>query len=240
MMKNLIVALMLVSGSAFAKSKATANASTEKVDTAVVVAETVNTESSGAESDPLLALQTGTVEKTVNATSETTPIVDKEKAAENEIALHLDKKDAKAAESSPFARVLFGLVVLAALTGGAWYYMRHSRKLGTNKSANHIKIVSQHWLGPKKSLAIIRIAGESILIGVTEQNINLIKPLSLLDDEIPEEAAPKQFKHALKQTNVAAGVDIVEAAEEDFQMSGLNQIKDVVTKRLKEMRSISR
>ncbi len=87
----------------------------------------------------------------------------------------------------------------------------------------------------------MRVAGESILIGITDHNISMIKSLSLLDDEVPEEA-PKSFGHVLgdfheeektsskKRSAKESELD----SDEEFAIRG---IKDIVSKRLKGMRS---
>jgi flagellar protein FliO/FliZ len=100
--------------------------------------------------------------------------------------------------------------------------------------------LTQHYLGPKKSLAIIRVAGESILIGVTDTNINMIKSLALLDDEVPEEIHSNNFADlfgGVPSTSAKATADSESAdadPEEEFSIRG---VKDVVSKKLKGMRS---
>ena len=101
--------------------------------------------------------------------------------------------------------------------------MKKSKRPDSNKK---IKILTQHHLGPKKSLAIIRVAGESLLIGVTDHSINLIKPLSLLDEEVPLETS-SQFSVSLGN---ATG-----SPNEDFSVKG---IKDIVANRLKGMKEL--
>jgi flagellar protein FliO/FliZ len=100
-----------------------------------------------------------------------------------------------------------------------------------SKRNSQVKILTQHYLGPKKSLAIIRVAGESMLIGVTDQNINLIKTLALLDEEIPQDT-PKDFSKSLdKSMNEFSSED----ETEEFSFS---KIKDFVSGRLKNMKEI--
>ena len=93
-----------------------------------------------------------------------------------------------------------------------------------------IKVLSQHYLGPKKSLVIVRVAGESILVGVTDSNISMIKSLALIDDEVPVET-PKNFADALnsekapmmklsKAASSTVGMSQDEL-EEEFSFSGL-------------------
>ena len=66
-----------------------------------------------------------------------------------------------------------------------------------------------------------------MLIGITDQNINLIKNLALLEEEVPAQV-PKDFKTSL------ASVQDPEM-EEEFAMAGL---REVVAKKLKQMRPI--
>lgn len=164
--------------------------------------------------------------------------------AEEQIPLNIDivKKAADAPPAS--ARILLTGVIIASMLGAAYFFVRKYKTSNTiNKSNMQIKVLSQHYLGPKKSLAIIHVAGESILVGITESNISMIKSLSLIDDEIPV-TVPKNFSDAMtNSTKPAAKTDSValEATfdendlEEEFSFAGL---KDSVSKKLKSMRSI--
>jgi len=141
-------------------------------------------------------------------------------------------KEAKA-ESGHTTRLFLTLAVLTVLFASAAFGLRRwSKRTQSSKSNTKIKILTQHYLGPKKSLAIIQVAGESILIGVTDQNITMIKSLSLLDDEIPSET-PKSFTQALNSEETLARDEFDEIA-----LRGLNDIRDSVSKRLKGLREI--
>lgn len=169
---------------------------------------------------------------------------------ESEIPLNLDENKKAATEGSSFFRILFTLSILGLVGAGAFFFLRKYSIPKGMKHQTQIKVLQQHYLGPKKSLAIVRVAGESILIGVTDHNITMIKALSLLDDEVPEEA-PQNFGRVLKGQNsqdefVDSDIDDVESqprkkmkkeldADEEFAISG---IKDIVSKRLKGMRSL--
>lgn len=37
-----------------------------------------------------------------------------------------------------------------------------------------IEVVANHYLGPKKSIAVVKIQGRSLVVGITDENINLI------------------------------------------------------------------
>ncbi len=173
----------------------------------------------------------------------------KDTRKESEIPLNLDGPKKAANEGSGVFRILFTISILGLVGVGAFFFIRKYKVPQASKHQTQIKVLQQHFLGPKKSLAIIRVAGESILIGVTDHNISMIKNLSLLDDEIPEEA-PRNFGKVLNnmdieeseeqpsktsgKRNVAASSNELDA-DEEFAISG---IKDIVSKRLKGMRSL--
>lgn len=159
------------------------------------------------------------------------------KLPENEIPVLAQVKDAKKAEGGGFARLMATLGVLVVVLGGASFGLK--RWMGKAKGAKtntRIKVLTQHHLGPKKSLAIIQVAGEALLIGVTDQNISMLKTLSLLDDEIPE-AVPASFNRAMNDFDEEEDErQESQATEEDFTISGLAEIRDSVSSRLKNMR----
>ena len=103
---------------------------------------------------------------------------------ESEIPVLTKTEEKKVEADSPYSRLIMSFIVIA-LFGAAmamitrWWKKKSTKSLDNNK----IRVVTQHFLGPRKSLAIVRVAGENILIGVTDQNINMIKSLSLLDED---------------------------------------------------------
>lgn len=172
--------------------------------------------------------------------------VDKVKAQalnESEIPLNLEKGKKASSEDNGLFRILFTLSILGLVGGGAYFFLKKYSIPQAKQNQTQIKVLQQHYLGPKKSLAIVRVAGESILIGVTDHNISMIKSLSLLDDEVPEEA-PQTFNKVLGGLTSSSTAEVTEStrkvskeldADDEFAISG---IKDIVSKRLKGMRSI--
>ena len=120
-------------------------------------------------------------------------------------------------------RIFMLIGLLAVIAGGAYIVAKKVGRPGLS-GQTQIKVLTQHFLGPKKSLAIVRVAGESILIGVTDNSINLIKSLSLLDDEIPEQT-PLNFEKSLEAVE-----KVQTSPNEEFS---IRQIKDVVSLKLK-------
>lgn len=206
---------------------------------------------------PVAAAAAGVVETTVASTDiataaskvvETKP--DTNKLAENQIPVLASQKDTKKAEGSPMARMLITLGVLAVLLGATLFGVKRyaaSRNIGP-RSSTKIRVLTQHPLGPKKSLAIIQVAGESILVGITDQNISMLKTLSLIDDEVPAEV-PNRFEAALDEyeeetpaprsaNKRSARASYQDENEDDFASQDLSKIRDVVSTRLKNMRNI--
>ncbi|NUN07528.1 MAG: flagellar biosynthetic protein FliO [Bdellovibrio sp.] len=165
-----------------------------------------------------------------------------ESLKESEIPLNLDGGKKVAQEDSSVFRIMFTLSILGLVGAGAFFFLRKYKIPKAAKHQTQIKVLQQHYLGPKKSLAIVRVAGESILVGITDHNISMIKSLSLLDDEVPEEA-PQSFGRVLgdiDETPTASERAPAKRAkeldaDEEFAISG---IKDIVSKRLKGMRSL--
>lgn len=150
------------------------------------------------------------------------------KTKESEIPVLTKSKVSSAKSESPFTRIMISLAIVGVIGIGL---MIAAKKFGWKKNQEsaktQIKILTQHHLGPKKSLAIIRVAGESILIGVTDHNINLIKPLALLDEEIAEIEG---------QQNFDAAMDEFEGESEDDFAFG--NVQDRVSLRMKQMRKM--
>lgn len=115
-------------------------------------------------------------------------------------------------------------VVVALIASGAVAFKKWPHAKGGSRHAKMIQILGQHSLGAKKNLAVVRVAGETILIGVTDQNINLLKTLSLLDEDLPGEsiASKSKFSGALK-----------EKVDEEFSMEG---IRDIVSRKISDLK----
>lgn len=150
--------------------------------------------------------------------------------AESETPVFTDKaKKTLKNEPVSMAKTIFALAIVAMglltlyMTTKKWMDKRNQKNPHTS-----IRVVTQHYLGPKKSLAIISVAGESILIGITDQNISLIKSLALLDGEVPEETAT-DFHSSLTQAEAQ------DQSEDDYAVKG---IREIVAGRLKGMRDL--
>lgn len=144
---------------------------------------------------------------------------------EESIPVNITQPKAAATTEASTNRIFILIGLLTVITGVAYFIAKKYGKPGQS-SQTQIKVLTQHYLGPKKSLAIVRVAGESILIGVTDQSINLIKSLSLLDDEIPDQS-PANFEKTLQESE-----KVQSSNNEEFS---IRHIKDVVSLKLKGM-----
>lgn len=148
------------------------------------------------------------------------------------------------AESS-WRKMALAVAIVLGLGAATLIALRRYTRTNTSKvEATKIKIVSQHHLGPKKSLALVRVAGESMLIGVTDNNISLIKSLSLLDEELPE-YVPGHFDTTLgslqhparsvhpAQLSERETDDLAESVTDKFTIRGLGEIKNLVSQNLR-------
>ena len=112
---------------------------------------------------------------------------------ESEIPVFSKSEKVTKSESSLVWRLLASLGFIAAVGGGLIYSGRRwSRQKNKGGEKARIEIMHQLHLGPKKSIALIRVAGEAVLIGCTDQSINFLKSVTLIDDEL-DGALQKDF-----------------------------------------------
>ena len=154
---------------------------------------------------------------------------DYSKMSEDEIPILKEKKSETQSSQSSNLRIFLTAAFLAALGIGSFVFIRRNAR-PTSAAPMQIKVLTQHHLGPRRSLAIIRVAGESILIGVTDHNVSMIKSLSLLDEDLPE-VNESHFSESLKKVGAAQAQRI----DDEFSMQG---IRDLVSKKLKNMRNL--
>ncbi|MEQ1722417.1 MAG: flagellar biosynthetic protein FliO [Pseudobdellovibrio sp.] len=216
MMKKFVLALFVLSATSAAFAE-----EVTAVQTAAITAEApVATEVAAAPAAPVA------------------PVVapaEKVKLAEDQIPLLIEAEKKTVDNGSTTSKALASGLIIIALLATTYYFVRKYKTSNTiNKSNMQIKVLTQHYLGPKKSLAIIHVAGESILVGITDSNISMIKSLSLIDDEVPAET-PKNFADTMNQ-KAAEAQPMVDELDEEFSFAG---VTDTVSKKIKSMRRFS-
>lgn len=165
---------------------------------------------------------------------------DVSKMNEKDIPVLVAKPKREKIGSATLARVLASAGILLALVcSAAWGMRKYTKRGAAKESATKIRILTQHHLGPKKSIAIVQVAGESVLVGITDHSITMLKTLSLIDDEVPEET-PKNFDSTLEDYEFEGEGQPARAhrGQDDFAMRGLSDIRDSVSRRLKGLKQI--
>lgn len=234
-MKLILILMLLVSSSVFAAEKQGAITTEDIAVEAAVVAPDATLKVEAAEVAAPNTVAGNKIENTISATAN---------KKETEIPVQLETEKKSAGNEHPVFKIILSLAIVGVLGCAGFLFIRRYRHSNVGKgSQKQIKVLQQHYLGPKKSLAIIRVAGESILIGITDQNISLIKELSLLDDEVPE-VTPKNFNSVFSQKNAAMDFSDMannaprsnsDEANDEFSIAG---IKDFVSSKMKNMRSL--
>jgi flagellar protein FliO/FliZ len=156
--------------------------------------------------------------------------LDTNKLPENEIPVLATAAKEKKSESSPIFRIVMTLSVIAILLGATAFGLKKlAKRQGKAANKTRINVLTNHHLGPKKNLMIVQVAGETILIGVTDHNITMLKTLALIDDEVPTDT-PQRFDHTME--------DFIGDEDEPLIMQGLDQVRDTVSARLKNLRNL--
>ena len=101
-----------------------------------------------------------------------------------------------------FSRMILSLIFILGL-GGLMIFFSKWWKRRYHFTTNHkqIHVLTQYYLDSKKRLVIVRVEGEHLLLGVTENSISLLKILSLLEEGSPLESEESFSNQFLKMEN---------------------------------------
>lgn len=191
-----------------------------------------------AAGDEATGLTVGAAAATADDKAASAPPQDKR--PESQIPVFVSKKDTPKEAGSGVERLVMTLGVICVLLAATLFGLKRWAATRSKQKPNtKIQILTQHHLGPKKSLAIIQVAGEAILIGITDQNISMLKTLALIDDEVPGHV-PRNFADEMETDITRQDVDddADERADENFAVSGLRDVRDIVSNRLKGMKDL--
>jgi flagellar biogenesis protein FliO len=104
---------------------------------------------------------------------------------ESEIPVFTKSEKVAKSETSLVWRLIASMALLGVVGGSMIYATkRYTRKKNTGGEKVRIEMLHKFSLSPKNSLALVRVAGEVMLIGCTDHNINMIKSVTLIDDEL--------------------------------------------------------
>jgi flagellar protein FliO/FliZ len=137
-----------------------------------------------------------TMEKAALAAKATVPAATELK--ESEIPVVLTGKTRADEKGNSIWRMVASLAVIAVTAViGIYLSKRYSRSKDKGGQKARIELMHQLHMGPRKSIGLIRVAGETILVGITDQNINMLKAVTLIDDELAH-VAGKDFNGFLE------------------------------------------
>lgn len=162
------------------------------------------------------------------------------KKAEADIPVLSAKSKSTIKNSGSVSKILATLGILCAVLIATTFALKRFAKSRQGKTQHTaIKVLTQHHIGPKKTLAIVQVAGESILIGVTDHSITMLKSLALLDEEVPGQT-PSNFDSMMDMDEepVRQSAGRRQEHQEDFALRGLDGIRDSVSKRLRGMKEL--
>lgn len=154
------------------------NAGAESDEAIVAAAEKLVAESAEAKADTTTAVETAETKPESKATSQN-------EVKESEIPVVMSTPKTTKTESNVIWRFLASAFLIAVVGGALMYAARRwSRQKDKGGKQARIEVIHQMHLGPRKSLALIRVSGEVMLVGITDHNINMIKSIALIDDEL--------------------------------------------------------
>lgn len=112
-----------------------------------------------------------------------------------------------------FIKMLIVLVILIALLLVVLYVVKKFlwKKIGKGGQEDGIRVITSAYVGPKKSIALVEVAGERIVVGITSDNISMLTKVSK-DMEFHEvfneqvSSVADDTLNSIKQTNEDANL----------------------------------
>jgi flagellar biogenesis protein FliO len=136
--------------------------------------------------------------------------------SEADIPVAITESQIKKSESASWARMIWGGVAFVLFVlAGSFAIKKFRFGNFSKKAAIPIRMVHQFHLAPKRTLAVIEVAGEYLLLGVTDHSINLVKTLSLLDEDIAKGDSPAVFEKVFDE-KLPSGEDFEMRSPRDF------------------------
>lgn len=120
------------------------------------------------------------------------------------IALAADGSSQQFSFLASFLQMIAALALVVGLILVTWHF---SRKLmgglpvGQQLLPKHIRIIETRYFGPKRSLLLIEVGGEYLLLSNSDSGLTLIKQIDMLEEiEIIEEKHdPRSFSTLLNR-----------------------------------------
>jgi len=85
-------------------------------------------------------------------------------------------------------KLIFPLLIISLMLYGLLLFVKkYSFKRG-GKSLQNIKVLSNQMIMPKKFLSVVRVKDKLLILGVSENNINLLKEIDAEESDLIAEA----------------------------------------------------
>ena len=90
-----------------------------------------------------------------------------------------------------FLQMIAALAIVVGLILVTWHFSTKLMKgfpVGRQLLSKHIRLIETRYLGPKKALFLVEVAGEYMLLSSTDAGLRLIKQIDMLEEiEVIEE-----------------------------------------------------
>lgn len=159
---------------------------------------------------------------------------------------------AKADPSRHFTRMAGSLLaILAVFIGAALLLKKYAgglKKLPFGKKERLIQVVATHYLGAKKSISLVKVTGEYMVVGVSNDGISLISKLGpevnvdkYLEDRFWGGTFEKHLSSYAKDSKITKAIDLSEGIEstealEDLTAAPTGPVADLMREQTSRVR----
>lgn len=153
----------------------------------------------------------------------------------------VDSKLSLRRESPPSFGKIIGIVIFVLFVGAA-FFLRKKIAKSIRKEDPWMEVLATHYLAPKKRLSLVKIQGRRMVIGVTDESIQLITELEDDEEWSPISNAGKNELNLFREPMLASHV--TENKSEEFKIKppvsekDRESIRDRVRDRLKGYKSL--
>jgi flagellar biosynthetic protein FliO len=158
-----------------------------------------------------------------NNSKKNEPLEDRKEPAKSEIG-------SKADPSRHFLRMALALLAVLGLFVGVVFllkrYASKLKKLPFGKKERLIQVVASHYLGNKKSISLVKVTGEYMVVGVSNEGISLISKLGpevnverYLEDRFWGGTFEKHLDTYAKDASVSKEIDLAGLGVHQAQLS---------------------
>jgi flagellar protein FliO/FliZ len=110
---------------------------------------------------------------------------------------------------SSFLQMIAALALVVGLILITWHFSGKLMKgfpVGRQLLSKHIRLIETRYLGPKKSLVLIEVGGEYLLLSSSDAGLSFIKQIDMLEEievieEKPEQSSFATLLNRLRQTS---------------------------------------